>query len=104
METAGLLAWWEFAEALHPLPNVHPSRCEGEHALGHPSLIIHPFIRGAFEGVHAQVFNQGQPQLHEGLAPNLESDGVLPEEADLPVVVAQRRNATIVGPVEELFT
>ena len=72
-EAAGLLARREFAEALQPLRDVGPGGREREHAIGHPLRVANPFIRGAFEGIHAQVFDQGHAQLHEGFAPHLQS-------------------------------
>jgi hypothetical protein len=41
---------------------------------------------------------QGHAQLYEGFAPHLQPHGVLPEEVYLPVVEAQGRDASVVGP------
>src|SRR5260370_7536439 len=102
VEAARLLARREFAEALQRLRDITTGRREHEHALGHPVRPVHTLFLGAFEGVHAQVFDQRCTQFLEGVAPDVKSSGGLFQEGDLPIVVAQRCDAAIVGPVKEL--
>ena len=103
VEAAGLLARREFAEALQPLPDVGARRREHEHVLGEPLVVAMPSYSARSKGSHAQIAEQGGAQLFEGLYPDVQSVGVLPQEGDLPLVVAQGCNAAVVGPVDELL-
>ena len=45
----------------------------------------------------------GARSCSKGRLPDLHAVGVLPQEGDLPLVVTQRGDVAIVGPVEELL-
>ena len=101
VKAAGLLAWWNIPETLQPFAHIGAGGCERKHVVHPPFVVAYAFMLRAFKWVHAQV-RQHRCTLHlEWLAPDINSFGVLLQERDLPVVVAQRRDLTVVGPVEK---
>src|SRR5271155_2435613 len=62
------------------------------------------FLLGTFKGVHAQVGQSWRSQLLERRLPYGQTQGILSQECHLPVVVTQRRDAAVVGPVDKLMT
>src|SRR5207247_1027390 len=103
VEAAGLLARREFAEALKPHRNVAPRRCQREHAPRGPIRVTHGVIIGALKGIHAQIGQHRPAQFLERGLPHLKPMGVLPQKGHLPIVVAQRRDAAVISPVEKLL-
>ena len=61
------------------------------------------FVFRALEGIHAQVRQQGRTKHLEGILPHPQALGLLLEERDFVVAVAQRRHAAVIGPVDELL-
>src|SRR5512147_595764 len=103
VEAPRLLAWRELAEALEPVGHVGAGGRDEEHALEVPALEAHRvLLLGTLERIHAEVGDQRRAQHGERLLPHLEPDPFLLEERDLPVAIAERRDAAVVGPVEEL--
>jgi hypothetical protein len=102
VERAWLHAWREFLEALEPLPDVRGCRGERVHILDVPAPVVHPDVLAQLERIHAQVGQHGGTHGGEGFLPDVKPVMVLAEKGDLPVVVAERRDAAVVGPVDEL--
>ena len=104
IEAARLLSRRELTEALEPATDVSPRRRDHEHVLEVPALVAdRVFFFGALERIHSQVGDHRSAQLRERLLPDLEALAFLLEEGDLPVLVPQRGDAAVVGPVNELL-
>ena len=65
--------------------------------------IVDAFIRSALERIHTKICNHRCTQYCIRIFPYSNSMGILAEEGDLPVVVPQGCDATVVGPIEKLF-
>ncbi len=74
-----------------------------EHAFGVPLVIAETNVLGLLERIHAQVGKHRRAHLHEWLLPDAHTLSVLAQEGRLPVAVAERRDAAIVGPVDEIL-
>ena len=104
VEAAGLLPRRELAEALQPVADDRPppgrsgtsARCT---SAGSPWRSP---PRRARTGPCAGWSAAGARSSSNGSCQTPRPCGVLPQEGHLPVVVAQRRDAAVVGPVEEL--
>ena len=103
-EAAGLLARRGLLEALQPFADIGTGGGESKHMLELPFGVTDTFFMRALERIGAQIPDHRHPQLFIGRLPDVHSVGVLPQECDLPVVIAQRRDVAVVGPVEELLS
>ena len=69
-----------------------------------PALIAHRiFLPSTFEGVHAQVGQEGRTQLVERLLPHLQAFRLLLQKGDFPVAVAQGGNIAVIRPIDEFL-
>ena len=103
VEAAGLLARREIAEALQPFADISAGGREHEHVIHPPSVVADAFMLGPLERIHTQIGQHRRTQYLEWLSPDVNSFGVLFQECDLPVVVAQRSDVTVVGPIEKIM-
>ena len=104
VEAARLLARRELAEALQPVADIGGGRGDQEHPLEHTSAGSpwRPPRSARSNGSVRRLVSAGARSSSNGVLPDAQALGVLPQEGDLPVVVAQRRDVAVVGPVEEL--
>ena len=86
------------------LRDVAARRGDGEHVIEVPALVADGVLGlGPLERIHQQVGQRRRTQRREGLEPHVHALGFLFQEGDLPALVAERRDAAVVGPVDELL-
>jgi hypothetical protein len=103
VKAAGLLPWWEFAEALQPLTDIGTRGREDEHMIHPPLCVTDGLIMGPLERIHAKISEHRRSQCRVGVLPHVIAMSILNQERYFVVVVTQCSDTAIVGPVEELL-
>jgi hypothetical protein len=102
-EARGLLARRELLEGGQEVADVGLGRHQQVGPVEQPVVVGVGGDLSALVGVAAQVEDERHAQRHEGLGPGAEgAGGLLLQEDQLPVVVAQRGEVAVVGEVEDL--